>query len=100
MGTSLSRRFLEEMATRRNGSGTTVRRRTKSAGKQVAATERESNGVPAHNGGADAGSNNELNIESIRVRAYELFRARGATHGRDLADWLQAERELRAARKL
>jgi hypothetical protein len=87
------------MGTRRNGSGTTVRRRTKSAGKQVAATERESNGLLAHNGG-DTGSNNELNIESIRVRAYELFRARGATHGRDLADWLQAERELRAARKL
>ena len=30
----------------------------------------------------------------IACRAYELFLARGAQHGRDLDDWLQAEREL------
>jgi hypothetical protein len=39
-----------------------------------------------------------MNIETIRLRAYELFLARGATHGNDLADWLNAERELRGAR--
>ena len=33
----------------------------------------------------------------IRERAYELFLARGAEPGRDLEDWLQAERELRGA---
>jgi hypothetical protein len=27
-------------------------------------------------------------------RAYDLFVARGREHGRDLEDWLQAEREL------
>jgi hypothetical protein len=32
--------------------------------------------------------------EAIARRAYELFLARGAKHGRDLDDWLQAEREL------
>jgi len=32
--------------------------------------------------------------EAIACRAYELFLARGAQHGRDLDDWLQAEREL------
>jgi hypothetical protein len=30
----------------------------------------------------------------IRGRAYELFLARGAQPGRELEDWLQAEREL------
>jgi hypothetical protein len=32
--------------------------------------------------------------EAIARRAYELFLARGAKHGNDLEDWLQAEREL------
>jgi hypothetical protein len=32
--------------------------------------------------------------EAIALRAYELFLARGAQHGSDLDDWLQAEREL------
>lgn len=32
--------------------------------------------------------------DAIAARAYELYRARG-TDGRDLDDWLQAERELR-----
>jgi hypothetical protein len=31
----------------------------------------------------------------IANRAYELFLAAGAPHGRDLEHWLQAERELR-----
>jgi hypothetical protein len=38
----------------------------------------------------------EHSAEMIRKRAYELFLARGATHGADLADWLRAEQELRA----
>jgi len=33
----------------------------------------------------------------IRERAYELFLARGATHGADLADWFEAEQDLRTA---
>jgi hypothetical protein len=32
--------------------------------------------------------------EAIANRAYELFLARGAEHGHDLDDWLQAEQEL------
>ncbi len=32
--------------------------------------------------------------EQIAERAYELFLMRGAYHGADLEDWLQAEREL------
>src|SRR5690348_3304084 len=33
--------------------------------------------------------------EQIAQRAYELFQQRGGEHGRDLEDWLAAERELR-----
>jgi DUF2934 family protein len=32
--------------------------------------------------------------QAIAKRAYELFLARGGENGRDLDDWLQAEREL------
>jgi hypothetical protein len=37
--------------------------------------------------------------EAIAQRAYELFLARGAQHGHDIDDWLQAERELGDAAK-
>jgi hypothetical protein len=32
--------------------------------------------------------------DSVAVRAYALFEERGREHGRDLDDWLEAEREL------
>jgi hypothetical protein len=34
--------------------------------------------------------------ENIRRRAYEIYLDRGGELGHDLADWLQAERELTA----
>ena len=34
---------------------------------------------------------------AIARRAFEIYLARGASHGRDVQDWLQAERELRGA---
>jgi hypothetical protein len=37
--------------------------------------------------------------EEIQQRAHQIFRARGSVGGRDLEDWLQAERELKAARR-
>ncbi len=82
------------MATVRKGSGATGRRRTKSTSTETAIAKHASNGGARHNGAFDAGSH----IETIRMRAYELFLARGATHGDDLADWFAAERELRGAR--
>jgi hypothetical protein len=33
--------------------------------------------------------------DEIARRAYEIFQRRGGTHGADLDDWLQAERQLR-----
>ena len=34
----------------------------------------------------------------VAVRAYEIFLESGAVHGHDVEHWLQAERELLAAR--
>jgi len=71
------------------GNGTGARRRTKRAKIQADII----NGSSAHNGAADV----RLNTEQIRMRAYEFFLKRGATHGDDLADWFRAEQELRTA---
>jgi len=35
--------------------------------------------------------------EQIAARAYAIYMARGGTHGYDIEDWLQAERELGSA---
>jgi hypothetical protein len=32
--------------------------------------------------------------EDVARRAYELFLSRGGQHGRDVDDWLEAERQL------
>ena len=93
-----SRRLFVRDGYGEKGNWTTGRRRTKSAAKEAAATVRESNGMPAHNGAGTGRPDNEMNIETIRLRAFELFLVRGATHGNDLADRLNAERELRGAR--
>jgi hypothetical protein len=79
------------MATVKKGSGTTTRRR---ATTKKAAAVQQSNGDHARNEPAAV----EPTSEAIRARAYELFLARGASHGNDLADWFAAEQELRAAR--
>ena len=36
-------------------------------------------------------------VSDVACRAYDLYLARGCAHGRDVDDWLQAERELRIA---
>jgi hypothetical protein len=36
--------------------------------------------------------------EQIRQRAREIYLARGGAAGRELEDWLQAERELKAGK--
>ncbi len=45
---------------------------------------------------AAVGASNGIAFEAIQRRAYELYLRRGATPGGDLADWLAAERELKA----
>jgi hypothetical protein len=39
----------------------------------------------------------KLSHAEVARRAYELFLARGAQHGFDHQDWVEAERELSAA---
>jgi hypothetical protein len=43
---------------------------------------------------ADESETNSAIQDLIRHRAYELYEARGRQPGRDLEDWLQAEREI------
>ena len=42
----------------------------------------------------EASAGNAARDEDIRCRAYEIYLARGEQPGRDLDDWLAAEREL------
>lgn len=37
--------------------------------------------------------------DEVARRAFALYHARGAQHGHDVDDWLQAERELQASAK-
>jgi len=37
--------------------------------------------------------------EKVAQRAYELYMSRGGEHGRDMDDWLRAEREVGSREK-
>jgi len=43
----------------------------------------------------NAAANHEPNQDEIRLRAYEIYLEGGSLSGRELDDWLRAERELR-----
>lgn len=45
----------------------------------------------------DVSANHRPSPEEIRLRAHEIYLERGALPGKDLDDWLQAERELHRA---
>ena len=45
-------------------------------------------------------TDDELRHHRIAEKAYELYQCRGYYHGRDLDDWLEAERLVLAAAKL
>ncbi len=60
------------------------KRRPRGAGRTPRASARAENG--------------SLTYEQIARRAYEIYLARGSEPGRELEDWLQAERELRNER--
>ena len=40
-------------------------------------------------------NDDESGVDAIRRRAFEIFESRNGNHGDALADWLQAEGELR-----
>jgi hypothetical protein len=46
---------------------------------------------------ADTSASHAINHEEIRRRAYEIYLERGGLPGRELEDWLQAEREFESA---
>jgi hypothetical protein len=77
-----------------------LRKTTKTRSRQKRAAEPERLvAVVSPNGDsttASLGANNSPSpsFEQIQRRAYELFEARGATHGCDWADWFAAEQEL------
>lgn len=48
-------------------------------------------GAPRYSGETTAGN---ADRERIAERAYQLYIERGGRHGKDLDDWLEAEREL------
>ena len=60
--------------------------------KRNAITEPQATSTQAETGEASVG--NSAREEEIRRRAYEIYLERGEQPGRDLEDWLQAEREL------
>ena len=53
---------------------------------QATSTQAETGDVPVGNSARD---------DVIRRRAHEIYRERGEQPGRELNDWLQAERELK-----
>ena len=63
------------------------RSETASQGQAAVAPDEGPNGQHA----PDAGGNAR---DRIALRAYELYLARGGSHGGDFDDWLAAEREL------
>ena len=60
--------------------------------KRNAITEPQATSTQAQTGEVSVG--NSARDEQIRRRAYEIYLERGKQPGRDLDDWLKAEREL------
>lgn len=66
-------------------------RQTDGYGPQSTAEDRA---PAATSGAATAPEHHDLDRETIARRAYELYCGRGCEPGREMEDWLQAEREL------
>jgi Protein of unknown function (DUF2934) len=74
------------MAKKTSASPPTVRKRT--------APGKKPNGA-SHEPETASGSPSD---EEIRLRAYHRYLDRGAGHGSDLDDWVEAEKDLKATR--
>ena len=70
------------------GFSSMAKSRMKSTGQSAIA---EPAGAPQTVGGETASASER---DRIAERAYQLYEARGGGDGRDMDDWLQAEREL------
>jgi DUF2934 family protein len=69
----------------------TGKNKAKAASSGTAATPKVAT-MPVANGNGGGGA--APSAELIRLRAYEVFVARGGTAGDELSDWLTAEREI------
>lgn len=63
----------------------------------MAKPRKKDNGAPQNSRDAAAAT---IDRDECAQRAYELYLARGGENGRDLEDWLTAERELLERRTL
>jgi hypothetical protein len=73
-------------------------RRRPTAGRFTVATARKKKETDIVAGAdGDLETTQSANASAVARRAYDLYLARGREDGRDVEDWLQAERELRAA---
>jgi hypothetical protein len=63
----------------------------------MAKPRKKDNGAPHHAADTTAAT---IDRDECAQRAYELYLARGGENGRDLEDWLTAERELLERRTL
>ena len=54
----------------------------------------ESEAAVAQDGTGQAEGVNPARVQEIRLRAYEIFLERGEQPGRELDDWLEAERQV------
>jgi hypothetical protein len=61
--------------------------------KRKGITEIQATSIQAETGGVSVA--NSARYGEIRRRAYEIYRERGEQPGRELDDWLQAERALK-----
>ena len=60
--------------------------------KKIESLEPQATSAQAETGEVSVG--NVVGDEEIRLRAYEIYLERGEQPGRELDDWLQAERDL------
>jgi len=59
--------------------------------KRIESLEPQATSTQAETGEVSVGN---VGDEQVRLRAYEIYLERGERPGRELDDWLQAEREL------
>lgn len=69
------------------------------ASNRDSAAEVDDRGPRASASAADEKASGEPTYDDIAALAYELWSRRGGTHGSDFEDWLEAERQLREARR-
>ena len=65
--------------------------------KTAAQTPERRKSAPRRKLTTSASENTFVSEDTIARRAFEFYCARGGEHGRDVDDWLQAERELRTS---